>query len=75
MRTTSSSTTTSGATTSTLTTKCRAKSGKVSFNIPAECPNMWLGIYYIKDYSIARGGDYARIANVRIYANIPVGVN
>jgi hypothetical protein len=48
------------------------QAGKVSFDIPAGCPTMWLGIYYIKDYSVSGGGDFARIQNVRIFANIPV---
>jgi hypothetical protein len=50
------------------------QSGKVSFDIPAFCPNMWLGVYYIKDSSWIGGGDFARIKNVRIYANIPDGI-
>jgi hypothetical protein len=50
------------------------KSDTVSFDIPADCRTMWLGIYYIKDYSVAGGNDFARIKNVRIYAKMPVGL-
>lgn len=48
-------------------------SGHVSFTIPGECENPWIGIYYIKDYSVSSNGDYARIKNVSIWPMIPVG--
>jgi hypothetical protein len=50
------------------------QSGTVSFNIYTACGTGWLGIYYIKDYSVSSYGDYARIKNVRTYKNVTGGV-
>lgn len=42
------------------------QSGSVSFRIPPACGMGWVGIYYIKDGSLRRFGDYARIKRVFI---------
>lgn len=48
-------------------------SGHVSFSIPGECENPWVGVYYIKDGSLSRNGDYGRVKNVNMWPMIPVG--
>jgi hypothetical protein len=50
------------------------QSGTVGFDIPRSCGMGWLGIYYIKDYSVSSNPDYVRIKNVRIYGLVPVGL-
>jgi hypothetical protein len=40
--------------------------GSVSFTLPANCPNAWVGAYYIKDGSLASGTDQGMIKNVRM---------
>jgi len=47
--------------------------GKVGFEIFSHCITGWVGVYFIKDYSVSRYGDYGRIKNVKIYGRIPVG--
>jgi hypothetical protein len=48
------------------------QSGSVSFYVPRSCGTIWLGIYYIKDYSVSSNGDYARIKNLKIEPAYPV---
>jgi hypothetical protein len=38
----------------------------ISFTIPSSCGTGWVGIYYIKDGSLSRNGDFVRIHNVEI---------
>lgn len=45
----------------------------LTFQIYRSCRTGWVGIYYIKDGSLARNGDYARIRNVKIYGDVPPG--
>lgn len=48
------------------------QSGRVTFTIDkSNCSFLWLGIYYIKDSSVSKYGDYARIKKVTVYLNIP----
>lgn len=49
------------------------QSGHVSFTIPGECENPWVGVYYIKDGSLSHNGDYGRVKNVSMWPEIPVG--
>lgn len=49
------------------------ESGTVSFSIYRDCGTAWVGIYYIKDYSVSQYGDYGRIKNVRITSQWPTG--
>jgi hypothetical protein len=42
-------------------------SGKVSFTLSGGCPDLWVGIYYVKDFTVSQNGDFARIKNVKIF--------
>jgi len=50
------------------------QTGHLSFQLPDGCSNAWVGIYYIKDGSLARGSDRASIKNVAIRPMIPTAI-
>jgi hypothetical protein len=48
-----------------------SEAGSVSFKLPAGCSAAWIGVYYIKDGSLAGGQDMGRVKNVSITPDIP----
>lgn len=41
-------------------------SGTLSFSVPGNCGQIWVGVYYIKDYSVSSGNDRVRVIDFHV---------
>ena len=48
------------------------QSGVAIFDIPGNCSAPWLGIYYIKDSSVSKYGDYAGKSGISTLNQTPL---